>query len=147
LTIFTRDAFELAVGLGLNDDDLLSDGKCRGLNVPQLSLNVRIAWVHQKGDDLSLGDLPQELQPFWLEHCRHHVDASGVSAGPVETGDQTQLDWIAACVENNWNRLSRRYDGLHGPPVSARQSALSLDGRGGSAPALFEKEEPAEGCQ
>ena len=94
---------------GINDDDLLSDGARRRLDVVRLRLGVRIARVHEQGDDAGAGDdFAQQLQALRLQCRGQNADPRRVSAGPVHAGHEAQFDRIAPGSEDDRDGCSRR---------------------------------------
>src|SRR5262249_28712394 len=95
---------EVAVAADLENDELLPDRLRRGLHVSSLPLGIR-TWVHEHGNGCRLGhELTQQLQSLRLQHAGEKAYARDVAAGSVKPSNESSLDGIAACVEDDWNR-------------------------------------------
>ena len=76
---------------------MLTDGASSLVNVFQLVLDIRTLRVHEHGDQRGArNELAQESQPLRLQLEGEHVHPGGVAARPVEAGDKTEADRVAA---------------------------------------------------
>ena len=65
---------------------------------------VRKIRIDQHSDRARPGNkFAQQFEPFRPECRRKKAHAGGITARPVETGDEASLDGIG-CGENDWNR-------------------------------------------
>src|SRR5262249_33632822 len=94
---------------GLEDFDLLPNGRGCSLNVRDKELSDGIVGIDQHanahGSRLQLMQQPKLLCP---KLRRNEGDTGDVAARPVETGDEAELNRVAAGYEDDRDRRSRR---------------------------------------
>src|SRR5262245_31916082 len=95
---------------GLEDFDLLPDGQGRSLNVRDVGLcEGKVFGIDQHanahGSRLQLMQQPKLLCPK-LSNAKR--DTGDIAARLVETGDEAELNRVAAACEDNRDRRSRR---------------------------------------
>src|SRR5262249_43174578 len=71
----------------------------------QCSLDIRIGRVDEKRNDVrGGGQFGEQRQSLCGGGHVHGNDAREIASRSAEAGDQTKLDWVAASVEDDWNR-------------------------------------------
>src|SRR5262252_8719543 len=99
----------VADGGGLEDFDFLSEGRGRSLNVRDKGLCGGEVGIDQHanamGSRLQLMQQPNLLCPKLSSDKR---DTGDIAAWPVETGDEAELNRVAAACEDDRDRRSRR---------------------------------------
>ena len=95
---------------GGEDFDLLSNGwRCRA-DVGDKGFGKWIVGIDQRGQARGTRhQLLQQSNPFGPQLPGHGTDAGDIAARPVEAGNQTCLDRIAAAAEDDWNGRSCRF--------------------------------------
>jgi hypothetical protein len=68
----------------------------------------------------------QQAQPLRLQPRGKMIDAGDAAAGPIEAGDEAQLDGIGAGAEDNGNCRGRRLGREYGRSASARDDHAHL---------------------
>src|SRR5262249_48218825 len=104
-----KGRINVTAGGGLEDFDLLPNGRGCSLNVPDKGLCGGIVGIDQHGNAhgsrLQLMQQPNLLCP---KLRRDEGDTGDVAARPVETGDEAKLNRVAAGYEDDRDRRSRR---------------------------------------
>src|SRR5215471_1188265 len=99
----------VADGGGLEDFDFLSEGRGRSLNVRDKGLCGGEVGIDQHGNAmgsrLQLMQQPKLLCPKLSSDKR---DTGDIAAWPVETGDEAELNRVAAACEDDRDRRGRR---------------------------------------
>ena len=104
-----KGRINIAAGGGFEDFDLLPDGQGRSLNVRDKGLSEGIVGIDQHANAhgfwLQLMQQPKSLCPKLNSDKR---DAGDIAARPIETGDEAELNRVAAACEDDRDRRSRR---------------------------------------
>src|SRR5262249_47335242 len=97
-----KDRINIAAGRGFEDFDLLPNGRGRSLNVRDIGLSEGIVGIDQyanaHGSRLQLMQQPKLLCPKLSSDKR---DTGDNAARPVETGDEAELNRVAAACEDD----------------------------------------------
>ena len=90
--------------------------RTRFLQVSQLSLEFKIVWVAQHGDDGSRGNqFVQQPEQLGRQGSNDKDDARDVAAGSVEACDQARSDRIGSHDEYDWRRRGCGFDCVRHP--------------------------------
>src|SRR5262249_61816188 len=104
-----KGRINVTAGGGLEDFDLLPDGQGRSLNVRDKGLCGGKVGIDQHanahGSRLQLMQQPKLFCPKLSNDKR---DTGDIAAWPVETGDEAELNRVAAACEDDRDRRSRR---------------------------------------
>ena len=88
----------------IHNKHLDPDGPSRLLDLAYLRRGQLIFRVHKRGDHYGFRhNFVQQLEPLLIQPGRQQTDASSIPAWPTKTGDETDLNWIAAEFEDNGN--------------------------------------------
>jgi hypothetical protein len=100
--------FEIAIGSGINNNELQAQRARRPLQVCDHGLDTRKGRVGKNSEPGSIGyALADYLQSFWPQlHAQSGV-ASNVPAWTAEAVDKTQSDRVRADAEDDWNGPGR----------------------------------------
>ena len=91
------------------DFDLLPDGRGRSLNVRDKRLGGGKVGIDQHANAHRSGQqLMQQPKLLCPKISSEKRDAGDISARPVETGDEAELNRVAAACEDDRDRRSRR---------------------------------------
>jgi hypothetical protein len=108
----SESRIDFARGAGLCDDQFSSERSGCRLRVFRVGLGIGIVRVDQHAEGSAPGrPLAQQLQPLRHQLVDQEAHAGEVAAGPVEAGDEAQLDRVAAGHEDNRKRRRRRLGG------------------------------------
>ena len=127
---------DLAFAAGSKHDELQPSAPRRHLRLVQLQLGIRIVRVHEHGDDGGIGnELVQQLQSLRREQIGEEGDARDIAARPVEAGDKSVLDRVAAETEDDRYRCGRglgreRRDGVLAAITATRRRTRSAANAG-----------------
>src|SRR5262249_478752 len=96
---------DLTIGTGAVDLDLSPNRRSRRLHVFNQSFGANsIFWIDEHRDARRPRQkLVQEAKPLRPEFRSQADDAGDIAARPIESGDETSLDWITASAQNDWN--------------------------------------------
>src|SRR5262249_41743196 len=104
-----KGRINVTAGGGFEDFDLLPNGRGRSLNVRDNGCGGGMVGIDQHAN--AYGSRLQFMQqPKWFcpKLRRNEGDTGDVAARPVETGDEAELNRVAAGGEDDRDRCSRR---------------------------------------
>src|SRR5215831_3669658 len=75
------------------------------LRLSRLDFHIRIIWIHEHANHGDIwNQLAQKLQPLSPHLYVQRGRARGVATRPIQTSDQSELDWVVPHVEDDRNR-------------------------------------------
>ena len=105
-----KSCLNLAFMAHVEDNNLLSGNASCGLQLTCVDFRPRIGRIHHEGDHGDIGyHLAQQLEPLGGELVEKQSYACSVAFRPTDTGDDADLDWIAASEEDDGNGGSCRF--------------------------------------
>src|SRR5439155_25144432 len=101
---------DLAVAARVLDVEMQPKYACCRLRVARLGLRTWICRVDEEADRSGYRhQLVQQLQPFRREFVAKEAHACDIATRPVEAGNETKFDRVAAGGENDWNGRRRGF--------------------------------------
>jgi hypothetical protein len=124
---FSDESREGGVDLGIVaricEIDLLAESGSRRLHLLDARLRSRIGRVDERRQPAGAGpQLMQQPQPLCTELLGEVAHAGQIAARPIETGDQTKFDRVAAHAEHDRNRRCRGFGSQRRANAAAGQS-------------------------
>src|SRR4051812_4042487 len=93
---------------GVQNEDLLSEGPGRCLQVFYLAHGDRAGRIYDIGDQAGVGcQLAEKVQAFRPQLGGETVHAGGIAARTGEAGDQTEPDWVFSDAKDDGDRRGR----------------------------------------